>query len=107
MTMKNVSTAMCGIICAIAFSLICTAIVALFAPAMLGDGQFGMIFMLTCPIGWIAGCVAASSRGTAEQNANIGCGALALGAFAFLFLGPIIMLLLLSPIGMLQQWLGK
>lgn len=45
----------CGMLGALIVSLGVHTWCAITSPRMLGDGQYGMIFMLTFPIGWLIG----------------------------------------------------
>ena len=101
-----------GVLGAIGVSLLVVFTTWLHAPRMLNDGQYSMIFMGTCPIGWVIGVITGYNRIVANdikdksQNAgNIGCGLMIGGFLLAAFLGPIAISLLLSPIGLLVDLL--
>ena len=52
-------------------------------PDALGDGQYGMIFMLTTPVGWLIGSVIAATiawhMGAPERGAGLVTGLLIVG----------------------------
>lgn len=95
-----------GLYGAFGFSLLFTLTTWLFAPTMFNDGQYGMSFMLTCPLGWLIGSMAGLARVYGDKNIAkprysplIGFGIIVGGCVTLPLVGTAFMLLFLSFIG--------
>jgi len=100
-----------GVLGAVAVSLFAVFITWVFSPTMLNDGQYGMVFILTCPIGWIIGVLKGYAEVKKDQNKpnwdNKGIAGLLVGGFILAaFVGPIAIGFILAPIGFLIGLLG-
>jgi hypothetical protein len=83
-------------------------------PQMLSDGQYGMIFMVTVPIGWLLGSVVGAGsayrhkdesqpRHAGWKTVGLVMGGCLAGPFVALSAMPLIWLLIVAPIELLTR----
>lgn len=82
----------------------------LFAPMMFNDGQYGMSFMFTCPLGWLVGSLIGLIKASDDTNIAkprnsflIGFALIAGGCITLPILGMMFMILLLGFIGVIIE----
>lgn len=86
----------------------------LFQPRMLGDGQYGMVFLFTSPLGWLAGSLlglvrAFRNKNTARPRYSVlaGIGLVTGGVVATPLPGTLFMVVFCSLIGQLIERLKR
>ena len=96
---------------AAAVSLLFLTWTGLFQPRLLGDGQYGMVFLLTSPLGWFAGSVLGLVRAMADKRNTrprhplwAGIGMVAGGVIAIPLPGMFFMMIFCSFAGWIAAW---
>lgn len=96
--------ALCGFCGGLAASLFAVLLTVLFEPALMNDGQYGMVFSFTFSLGWLLLAFPFSFfklRRAAFAKPNLEF--ILLGAFVLVLAAPLIMGLLFIPVALFQE----